>query len=808
MEIFPSIFLHILLFPVLTGFCSATDTLRLNETITYGKTLVSSGQTFELGFFWPSDSASKWYMGIWYKKFPDIIVWVANRENPIGNSSEVLTISPDGDLVLLNYITGFITWSSNSSKSEPGTVAQLLESGNLVLRGKDDNKQNYVWQSFDFPSDTLLPGMKQGWNLSSGVNRYLTSWQDENDPSPGDITFRLDNIGMPQSVLRKGSEKIFRKGPWNGVLFSGSVGWRNTVFKSIFVYDNEEIYYMNELVDNSVIIRITVNRSGLVQRYLLKNGESSWTLVDTSQNDQCDNYGFCGANSICKLKSKPNCECLYGFVPKSKSEWDVLNWSSGCVRRITLGCQQDPIKFLKLGGVQLPDLLQFSLNKSMTIKDCHAECLKNCSCVAYANSDIREGGGGCFMWFGDLIDIREYSQEKQQYIYIRMAAAELDDNKKTRLVLILVLSLVCGMLIISFLIFCLIKKRKAKSAFDYKVKDIELPMFDLTTVTNATKRFSLTNIIGEGGFGIVYKGTLPTGQEVAVKRLSTNSGQGLQEFKSEVILIAKLQHRNLVRLLGCCPEGDERMLIYEYMPNKSLDYFIFDQDRKALLKWQKRFEIIMGISRGLLYLHQDSRLRIIHRDLKTSNILLDSNLNPKISDFGLARTFGGDQTESKTKRVVGTYGYMSPEYVVDGKFSMKSDVFSFGVLLLEIISGRKNRTFHHSEHHHNLLGHVWLLWKEGRAFELANDVAELLFFVESEVVRCIQIGLLCVQKLPQDRPTMASVVVMLSNETVALPLPKEPGFFVERNSAETDTLTSEERCPTQNVLTISVLEAR
>ncbi|CAA3033545.1 G-type lectin S-receptor-like serine threonine-kinase At4g27290 isoform X2 [Olea europaea subsp. europaea] len=330
-------------------------------------------------------------------------------------------------------------------------------------------------------------------------------------------------------------------------------------------------------------------------------------------------------------------------------------------------------------------------------------------------------------------------------------------------------------------------------------------MFDLTTVTNATNKFSLTNMIGEGGFGIVYKGTLPTGQEVAVKRLSTNSGQGLQEFKSEVILIAKLQHRNLIRLLGFCLEGDERMLIYEYMPNKSLDYFIFDQDRKALLTWQKRFEIIMGISRGLLYLHQDSRLRIIHRDLKTNNILLDSNLKPKISDFGLARTFGGDQTESKTKR---GSGYMSPENVVDGKFSMKSDVFSFGVLLLEIVSGRKNRTFHHSEHHHNLLGHVWLLWKEGRAFELANDVAQLLFFVESEVVRCIQIGLLCVQKLPQDRPTMASVVVMLSNETVALPLPKEPGFFVERNSAETDTLTSEERCPTQNVLTISVLEAR
>ncbi|KAL2523621.1 G-type lectin S-receptor-like serine/threonine-protein kinase [Abeliophyllum distichum] len=284
MEIFPSIFLHILLFPLLSKFCSASDTLSSNETITYGKTLVSSGQSFELGF---------------------------------------------------------IVWSSNSSKSEPGTVAQLLESGNLVLRRKYDNTQNYVWQNFVFPSDTLLPGMKQGWNLSTGVNRYLTSWKDDDDPSLEDITFRLDNIGMPQSVVWKGSEKIFWKGPWNGIQGSGAAGWSNPVYKSILVYNNEELYNMNELVDNSTNIRITANRSGLVQRYLLKKGEASGKL----------------------------------WI-HHRSQWDVLDWSSGCVRRIPLRCQQDPIKFLKLGGVQLPDLIQFSLNTSMSLKECRAECLK------------------------------------------------------------------------------------------------------------------------------------------------------------------------------------------------------------------------------------------------------------------------------------------------------------------------------------------------------------------------------------------------------------------------------------------------
>ncbi|KAJ4823218.1 G-type lectin S-receptor-like serine/threonine-protein kinase SD1-1 [Turnera subulata] len=308
-------------------------------------------------------------------------------------------------------------------------------------------------------------------------------------------------------------------------------------------------------------------------------------------------------------------------------------------------------------------------------------------------------------------------------------------------------------------------------------EDLELPVIQFSTITKATQNFSSKNKLGKGGFGTVYKGTLSDGQEIAVKRLSINSRQGLEEFINEVMLIVKLQHRNLVKLLGCCVEGDERMLVYEYMPNKSLDYFIFEESKRRILEWERRINIINGIARGLMYLHQDSRLRIIHRDLKASNILLDYEMNPKISDFGMARIFKGNQTEDKTNKVVGTYGYIAPEYAVKGRFSVKSDIFSFGVLVLEILSGKKNRGFSSPDHHHNLLGHAWILWMESRPLELVDDMP-----CESadgpQIERCIHIGLLCVQNQPEDRPNMSNVVLMLESQ-ILLPQPKQPGFFGE-----------------------------
>ncbi|CBI38467.3 unnamed protein product, partial [Vitis vinifera] len=305
-----------------------------------------------------------------------------------------------------------------------------------------------------------------------------------------------------------------------------------------------------------------------------------------------------------------------------------------------------------------------------------------------------------------------------------------------------------------------------------EILEVESLQFNLGSIRNATDNFSDSNKLGQGGFGAVYKGTLSNGQDIAVKRLSKGSGQGELEFKNEVLLVAKLQHRNLARLLGFCLEGIERLLIYEFVPNASLDHFLFDPIKCSQLYWERRYKIIVGIARGLLYLHEDSRLRIIHRDLKASNILLDEEMNPKISDFGMARLFSLDQTQGDTKRIVGTYGYMAPEYAMRGNFSVKSDVYSFGVLILEIVSGQKNTSFGDEENMEGLISFAWRSWREGSASNLIDP--SMNSGSRSGIMRCIHIGLLCVQENVADRPTMASIVLMLSSYSLTLPLPSQP----------------------------------
>ncbi|KAL7102370.1 hypothetical protein ACP275_08G116200 [Erythranthe tilingii] len=396
-------------------------------------------------------------------------------------------------------------------------------------------------------------------------------------------------------------------------------------------------------------------------------------------------------------------------------------------------------------------------------------------------------------------------------------------NKSRRIYVIVFTILAVGIILAvgcsSYILYRRKRMAKRKDETERQVNDlmmrennqgnIDVPFYNLDVILSATDNFSDANMLGRGGFGPVYKGKFPGGSEIAVKRLSSFSGQGIEEFRNEVILIAKLQHRNLVRLLGYCITEKEKILLYEYMPNRSLDAFIFDQSNGLILDWNQRYNIILGIARGLLYLHQDSRLRIIHRDMKTSNILLDEDMNPKISDFGLAKIVEGKETEASTNRVVGTYGYMSPEYALDGKFSIKSDVFSFGVVMLEIISGKKNTGFYNPQQVLNLLGYAWGLWIENKAIELVDPVV-VESCEECEVIKCINVGLLCVQEDPNDRPSMSTVVVMIGSEnTNSIPFPTKPAFVVRRHHSSTSSSTSTKPDTiSSNLLTVSTVEGR
>ncbi|KAK4387938.1 G-type lectin S-receptor-like serine/threonine-protein kinase [Sesamum angolense] len=782
--------LFLLTFPLIfQAISGATDTIEAGKSIRDGETIVSSGGKFELGFFSPGNSRNR-YVGMWFKNITVMtVVWVANRDLPLTDNSGVLKLIQPGILVLLNVTNGTV-WSSNASRAVENPVAQLLESGNLVVRGGNDHdgQENFLWQSFDYPTDTYLPGMSLGWNFVTGKETYLSSWKSNDDPGTGEFSFHLDPTGYPQMVLRRGSAVQSRNGPWNGIRFPGPPNPReDPTYRLTFAMDEEKVYYRSDSIDRSFISRYTINQSGVSQRWTWVDRTRGWVIYFSTPTDICDTYKLCGSYGSCNVGSSPSCQCLDRFVPKDPDGWVRADWSDGCIRRMNLSCQGDV--FLKYSGIKLPDARHSWNNATMTLDECRQECLRNCSCTAYTQLDIKKGSG-CLIWYDELIDIRTLTQDGQ-VMYIRMAASEADSGGKKRVVLIASLVSVMGVALLGLSLFLRIRRIRRNDPKMSKLgkndkcneKHPDLPFFNLSVILKATNHFSESNKLGGVDLGV-----LEEGQEIAVKRLSKESRQGLDELKTELIFIAKLQHRNLVKVLGCCIQGDE------------------NQTKSRLLDWPKRFHIINGIARGLLYLHQDSRLRIIHRDLKASNILLDAEMNPKISDFGLARSFGGNQTEAQTLRVVGTHGYMSPEYAVDGLFSIKSDVFSFGVLVLEIVSGKRNRGFSHDDHSLNLLGHAWKLYKEGRSLELVDASLDHKIY-SPEVVRSIQVGLLCVQQNPEDRPIMSSVVLMLGNEG-EIPQAKQPGFFTERDVLAAQSSTSTNAVNSTNEVTITMPEPR
>ncbi|TVU10327.1 hypothetical protein EJB05_43850, partial [Eragrostis curvula] len=801
-----SLYIAVVLFVISWTLCAADDRIVIGKPLSPGTTIVSDGGAFALGFFSPPGSnSSSLYLGIWYNNIPKLtVVWVADQAAPItadhssssSSTSASLSLTNASNLVLLDA-TGRVLWTTNltvgatavaSSPSAPDSspLAVLQNTGNLVVRSPNGTA---LWQSFEHPGDAYLPNMKIGHTYRTHYGVRLVSWKGPGDPSPGPFTFGADPDRPLQLVIWNGTRVHWRNSPWTGYMVDSNYqkgGGRSAIYRAVFNTD-EEIYAAFTLSDGAPPMQYTLTYAGDLELQSWSNDSSSWNTIIRYPTRACSAFGYCGAFGYCDNSTDggvlTTCRCVDGFEPASGAEWSRGNFSQGCRRKKPVRCSDG---FAEVHNMKLPE--GYTLVPNRSSEECAAWCMGNCSCVAYAYANLttsaKKDSTRCLVWAGELVDMEKVVGSWGDFgetLYLRLAGA--GRGKKRNAVRIVLPVLLASVLIPACIFLCLpkfkatintcacivlmreemlkkingennkIRALRVLSAADefgreIPAQDLELSFLEYDEIVTATDNFSEASMIGKGGFGKVYKGVLGS-REVAVKRLSMGSKQGIVEFRNEVILIAKLQHRNLVRLVGCCMEGDEKLLIYEYLPNKSLDATIFNCARKSMLDWSMRFKIIKGIARGLLYLHQDSRLTIIHRDLKASNILLDAAMNPKISDFGMARIFGDNEEQANTKR-------------------------------------------------------AWNLWNEEKA-ETMIDSSIVKGCILDEVLLCIHLALLCVQENLNDRPAMPQVVRILENGSKSFAAPNRPAYFAQRNNELEHTGSSKN---SNNTVTLTVLEGR
>ncbi|XP_031108545.1 G-type lectin S-receptor-like serine/threonine-protein kinase CES101 [Ipomoea triloba] len=766
-----------------------------------GNNLESSNGQYMLKFIQQPAGGStfSWYLCIqsawYYSRLPpeNITIWVAwkGQEQRDNDSPPYLSMSEEGQLIIYAAAgKGFIVNIQQPSYVKK-TSATLLDNGNLVFRSPGGRT---LWQSFDYPTHTWVQGMKLGWfglKTPQPHQRFLTSWTNQQNPSPGAFTFGVHypnnntNTKPPQLVLMRRGVVYWQSGVWNGNNFPFLPYLNFTYFSD----ENQSYFILNNDQDDLAYYTLIIHAIGEVS-------------VETN--------GYNRSVFDCYNK-----------------EWADSN-AAGCIRVKISNCSVGDNDWFNSTTGFIDEWEQYLYNFTFGITDCEELCAKNCSCNAYASINAEAGTGSKFSSSpayrfasdGEALYIRHNAKPVNSPATQALTKTKSHHNKTATIAALTVTFLV--ILAMIFIVWYMNPRKCCCSCFialsfvtapnehsrqqPAGKEDEDLPFFNFKSIEMATNYFSTENKLGQEGFGPVYKGILPNGQEIAAKRLSKMSGQGIEQFKNEVLLISKLQHRNLVRLLGCCTHGDERILIYEYLPNKSLDSILFDERKKDCLDWRKRVSIIDGIAQGLLYLHKYSRMRIIHRNLKTSNILLDIHMHPKISDFGTARIFKDNVYQASTKSIIGTYGYMSPEYAMNGCFSEKSDVFSFGVMVMEIVSGKRNNDFYNPHHVSNLLSYAWDVWREGRISELIDPTMDKTVSL-NEAIRCIQVGLLCVQDSVTDRPVMSDVVSMLGNELMVLPTPKQPGFSTIIG-LRCDDVVNNSKVGSINMVTISDIEGR
>jgi D-mannose binding lectin/S-locus glycoprotein domain/PAN-like domain len=404
---------------------SATNTLYPGQNITEGQSLVSSQGICELGFFNPGSSTTR-FLGIWFRVSQETVLWVANRDSPLNNTSGILTVHNNGSVVLYDS-SERMAWSSSdhstSMANNSSPILQLNDSGNLIL--KDQTSNTIIWQSFDYPTNSLLAGMKLGKNLTTGFETVLTSWKSSTNPSEGKYTYKIDTEGFPEIVLWDRDQIRYRIGPWNGLYFSGTTQMLTyeNMFNFLFVWDKDEVSYRFEPKSTSTLSRILVNDAGIMQRMVWDPDQKTWSEYWSGPKDECDYYAKCGDFGICQPNSITACNCLRGFEVAKPTEWNMRNYSGGCKRRMPLGCAANGDGFYPLKGVKLPYCRNATVDANISVEECRTRCLMNCSCLAYSPSDIRGKGSGCVMWNTALVDIK-YFNGGLDVLYVKVSKSE------------------------------------------------------------------------------------------------------------------------------------------------------------------------------------------------------------------------------------------------------------------------------------------------------------------------------------------------------------------------------------------------
>ncbi|CAL2260521.1 unnamed protein product [Prunus armeniaca] len=774
---------------VITVFCCCFATAKTQKSLERGASfsveddsgfLTSPDKSFTCGFYGVGTNA--YWFSIWFTNSENkTLVWMANRDRPVNALGSRVSLSRDGTMVLTD-VDGKIVWESSTNSTPTGAErAELLNSGNLVLKNP---LGKILWQSFDFPTDTLLP--KQPFTKTM----KLTSTLGRGNFGTGYFSFYFDNDNVLR-LIYDGPDisSVYWPGPGLSVYQNGRTDYNSSriaVFDEMgnFVSSDGLIFSASDM-GARVKRRLTTDYDGNLRLYSL-NSTGSWVITWEALAQQCRVHGICGRNGICVYTPELKCSCLPAYEAV-----DTSNWNKGCKPKFKPTCSQS--QRVKFKQIQYVDFYGFDLNysESTSIQNCTKLCVEDCRCEAfvyrgqkcYTKGALYSGlrsptiEGSLYLRLPESLSM-ETSPAANLTVFnscrtnaVKIGTSSMYDNpsKTVRWVYLYSFAAAIGAVEFLFILsgwWLLFRRSQGMSAplvDKYRLISSNFRMYLYSELKKATRNFK--EELGRGGSGTVYKGVLADERVVAVKALA-DIYQAEEVFWAEVSTIEKINHMNLVRTWGFCSEGKHRLLISEYVENGSLDKHLFPPN---FLGWKERFKVAIGIAKGLAYLHHECLEWVIHCDVKPENILLDSNFEPKIADFGLAKLFQRGGLNAVSSHIRGTKGYMAPEWALNLSITAKVDVYSYGVVLLEIVKGIRlsNRVVENAEEEEAEMKRFVRIAR--RKIQCGEDewIEDMLDprlegqFGRNQATKMVEVGISCVEEDRNKRPTMDSVVQML-----------------------------------------------